>query len=134
MKHMTTNQNPTSNDNWAVTLRYAPAGPGPGNRRHPAPEDFRRRTVVGPAAISTIEAVLDLLKVSKFLRTRIRAAPLVRNFVECKIIPDEVYPAHTGSGCYVSAAPDAQYEEWSIDFRYVSQTITKACLPNGDSK
>lgn len=111
---------------WAVTVRYAAAGTRPGNRRHPAPEDFRRRTVVGPAASSTIEAVFDLLEVPENVRAKIRAYDVVRNFVEGKLVPDDTYPHHQTGANYVSRDPAAQLVEWDIAFVFVSRIIETA--------
>ena len=108
---------------WAVTVRYAAPGLRPRSRRHPAPEDFRRRTIVGPACSSTVEAVLDLLKVPGEVRERIRASGVARDFVEGKLVPDHPYPHHTTGGYYVSDAPDEQFVEWSVEFAFVSQVI-----------
>ncbi len=108
---------------WAVSARYAAPGSRPGNRRHPAPEDFLRRTVVGPAAAATVEAVLDLLEVPEDVRVKIRANDVVRNFVEDKIVPDQPYPDHMTGMHYVSGAPDAQLAEWSIEFAFVTRMI-----------
>jgi hypothetical protein len=107
--------------NWAVSARYAAPGSRPGNRRHPVPEDFCRRTVVGAAAPSTVEALFDLLEVPENIRVKIRAKDVVRDFVEGKLVPDQVYPHHTIGMHYVSNEPDAQLVEWSIEFAFVSQ-------------
>lgn len=110
--------------NWAVTVRYAAPGSRPGNRRHPSPEDFCRRTIVGPVEPSTVEAVLDLLRVPEEFRVRIRANNVVRDFVEGKLVPDHPYPHHMTGGCYVnSRTPDEQSVEWSIEFTFVTQVI-----------
>jgi hypothetical protein len=110
--------------NWAVTVRYAAApGSRPQTRRHPAPEDFLRRTVVGPASVLTVEAALDLLAVPENVRTMIRAKDVVRDFVEGRLVPDQPYPQHTVGMHYVSDAPDAQLVEWSIDFAFVTRVI-----------
>lgn len=108
---------------WAVTARYAAPGGRPGNRRHPAPEDFRRRTVVGPAAASTVEAVLNLLDVPVDERRAIRAQDVVRSFVEGTLVPDHPYPHHAAGMSYVSTAPDAQLVEWSIEFAFVTMIV-----------
>lgn len=110
--------------NWAVTAHYAPApGRRPPTRRHPAPEDFIQRTVVGPAHASTVEAVLDLLDVPENVRAMIRAKDDVRSFVEGRLIPDQPYPHHVVGMHYVSNAPDAQLIEWTIDFVFVTRMI-----------
>ena len=107
--------------NWVVSARYAAPG---GRRRHPAPEDFCRRSVVGPAEPSTVEVVLDLLSVPENVRGRIRANRVVRDFVEGKLVPDHPYPHHATGGGYVnSGTPDEQFEEWSIEFAFVTQVI-----------
>lgn len=110
--------------NWTVTMRYAAPGPRPGNRRHPSPEDFSRRTLVGPAEIATIEAVFDLLEVPEGVRARIRANRVVRDFVEGVLVPDHPYPHHAVGMQYVSDAPDAQLVEWSIEFAFVTRVLT----------
>ncbi len=110
---------------WVVSARYAAAGPRPGNRRHPAPEDFCRRTVVGPAAPATVEAVLDLLAVSEDVRIKIRANSVVRDFVEDKLVPDQAYPHNALGMHYVSADPDAQLVEWDLCFAFVSQFVVQ---------
>jgi hypothetical protein len=109
--------------NWAVSARYAAPGSRPGNRRHPVPEDFCRRTVVGPAEASTVEAVLDVLEVPEDVRVKIRAKDVVRDFVEGSLVPDQTYPYHAVGMHYVSDAPDAQLVEWSIEFAFVTQVI-----------
>ena len=109
--------------NWAVTVRYAAPGSRPGNRRHPAPEDFCRRTVVGPSEPTTVEALLDLLEVPDGVRARIRTNAVVRNFVEGKLVPDEPYPHHAVGMHYVSDAPDAQLVELSIEFAFVTRIL-----------
>lgn len=110
--------------NWTVTVRYAGVpGSRPKTRRHPAPEDFLRRTVVGPVSPLTVEAVLDLLDIPENVRVRIRAADVVRNFVEGRLVPDQPYPHHHTGGHYVSNVPDAQFVEWSIEFAYVTRVI-----------
>jgi len=71
----------------------------------------------------TVEALFDLLEVSEDVRARIRVKDVVRNFVEGRLVPDQPYP-HIAVGMhYVSAAPDAQLVEWSIDFVFVTQII-----------
>jgi hypothetical protein len=109
--------------NWAVTASYSAPGSRPGNRRHPAPEDFGRRTVVGPAATSTVETVLDLLEVPEDVRAKIRANTVVQNFVEGMLVPDHPYPHHMVGMHYVSDAPDAQLVEWSLEFAFVTQFV-----------
>lgn len=108
---------------WAVTARYAPSGSRPGNRRHPTPEDFRRRTIVGLAAVSTVEAVLDLLEVPEDVRRAIRVQDVVRSFVKGNLVPDQPYPHHAVGMRYVSADPEAQLVEWSIEFAFVTKLI-----------
>lgn len=108
---------------WAVSFRYAASGGRPGNRRHPAPEDFHRRTVVGPAAASTVEAVFNALGAPEEVRAKVRASGVMRNFVEGRLDPDPAYPHHTGGRHYVSDAPDAQLVEWSVDFAFVTRVI-----------
>jgi hypothetical protein len=108
---------------WAVSARYAPTGPRPGNRRHPAPEDFRRRTVVGPAGSATVEAILDLLEVPEWVRVKIRGKDVVRDFVEGRLVPDPTYPHNTLGMHYVSNDPDAQLVEWDIDFAFVTRFV-----------
>lgn len=109
--------------NWAVTARYAGVpGSRPETRRHPAPEDFVRRTVVGPANAITVEALLDLLEVPESDRVRIRANSVVKNFVEGRLIPDQPYPHHANGGRYISDAPNAPLAEWSISFAFVTPT------------
>ena len=110
--------------NWTITVRYAAApGSRPKTRRHPAPEDFLRRTVVGPASALTVEAVLDLLDIPENVRTLIRAKDIVRNFVEDRLVPDHPYPHHTVGMHYVSDDPDAQLVEWTIEFAFVTRLI-----------
>ena len=110
--------------NWAVTARYAAPGGRPGNRRHPAPEDFCRRTVVGPPVPATIEAVLDLLDVPENARVKIRANRVVQDFVEGKLVPDHPYPHHMTGGHYVNSnTPDEQLVDWGLNFAYVTQMI-----------
>lgn len=110
--------------NWAVTARYAAPGGRPGNRRHPPPDDFRRRTVVGPAAVMTVEAVLDLLDVPENVRVKIRADSVVQNFVEGKLVPDHPYPHHMTGAHYVnSGSPDEQLVEWSMEFAFVTPIL-----------
>lgn len=110
---------------WVVTARYAAPGQRPGNRRHPAPEDFRRRTVVGPAWALTIEAIFDLLSVPESDRIMIRANRVVRDFVEGKLVPDAPYPHHMTGGCYVNRnTPDEQFVEWTFEFAFVTRVIT----------
>lgn len=109
--------------NWVVSARYAAPGSRPGNRRHPVPEDFCRRTVVGPAEASTVEAVLDLLEVPEKVRAKIRARDIMRDFVEGRLVPDHPYPHHTDGGHYVSNSPDAQFVEWEIEFAFVTRVI-----------
>lgn len=109
---------------WAVSARYAAPGSRPGNRRHPPPDDFRRRTIVGPAAPATVEAVLDLLEVPEDVRVKIRANSVVQSFVEGKLVPDHPYPHHMTGGHYVNCnTSDEQFVEWSIDFAFVTQVI-----------
>ena len=110
--------------NWIVTGRYAAPGSRPGNRRHPPPDDFCRRSVVGPVESSTVEAVLDLLNVPENFRVMIRANRVVRDFVEGKLVPDHPYPHHMTGGCYVNSnTPDEQFVEWSIEFAFVTRMI-----------
>jgi hypothetical protein len=110
--------------NWTVTVCYAGVpGSRPKTRRHPAPEDFLRRTVVGPASALTVEAVFDLLDVPENVRVMIRAKDVVRNFVEGTLVPDQPYPHCMVGMHYVSDAPDAQLVEWSIDFAFVTRVI-----------
>lgn len=110
--------------NWAVSARYAAPGGRPGNRRHPPPDDFRRRTIVGPAAVGTVEAVLDLLEVPEDVRVKIRADSVVQNFVEGKLVPDHPYPHHMTGGHYVNNnKPDEQFVEWDLEFAFVTQVI-----------
>ena len=110
--------------NWVVTGRYAAPGSRPGNRRHPPPDDFCRRSVVGPVEPSTVEAVLDLLNVPENFRVMIRANNVVRDFVEGKLVPDHPYPHHMTGGCYVNSnTPDEQFVEWSIEFAFVTRMI-----------
>lgn len=114
---------------WAVTVRYAAPGGRPGNRRHPSPEDFCRRTVVGPPAPATVEAVFDLLEVPENMRGKIRANAVVQNFVEGKLVPDQPYPHHMTGGCYVdSGTPDEQFVEWSIEFAFVTGLIGASAI------
>lgn len=109
---------------WAVTARYAAPGGRPGNRRHPPPEDFRRRTIVGPASPATVEAVLDLLEVPENLRVKIRANGVVQDFVDGRLVPDHVYPHHMTGGCYVHAnTQDEQFVEWDLAFAFVTSII-----------
>jgi len=109
---------------WAVTVRYAAPGGRPGNRRHPPPDDFRRRTIVGPVVPATVEAVLDLLEVPEDVRVKIRANSVVQNFVEGKLVPDHTYPHHMTGGHYVNHnTPDEQFVEWSIEFAFVAQVM-----------
>jgi hypothetical protein len=113
-----------STQNWAVSARYAAPGGRPGNRRHPPPDDFRRRTVVGPAVPATVEAVLDLLEVPEDVRVRIRANSVVRDFVEGKLVPDHPYPHHMTGGHYVNNnTPDEQFVEWDLAFVFVTRLI-----------
>ena len=109
--------------NWAVSVRYASPDSRPGNRRHPCPEDFCGRTVVGPATPATVEAVLDLLEVPEDVRVRIRAKDVVRNFVEGRLVPDQSYPHHATGMHYVNSEPDAQLVEWTIAFTFISRTL-----------
>lgn len=109
--------------NWVVSVRYAAPGPRPGNRRHPAPEDFNRRSVVGPLEPSTIEAVFDLLGVPEGVRARIRENRVVRDFVEGKLVPDHTYPHKAVGALYVNNEPGAQLVEWSIEFVFVTRLI-----------
>ena len=108
---------------WAVSLRYAGPGERPGNRRHPSPEDFCRRTVVGPAGVHTVEAVFDLLGVSAEVRQRIHDTAIVRDFTGGRLIPDLPYPHRATGGYYVSYEPGAQFVEWDIEFTFVSSFI-----------
>ena len=109
---------------WSVTVRYAAPGSRPGNRRHPAPEDFCRRTVVGPVEPSTVEAVFDLLGVPEEFRARIRAHNVMRDFVEGRLVPDHSYPHHLTGGCYVNSnTPDEQFVEWSAEFVFVTRVF-----------
>jgi hypothetical protein len=111
-------------DNWAVTVRYAPVpGQRPPTRRHPGPEDFILHTVVGPANAATVEAALDLVDAPEGVRVNIRENDVVRNFVEGKLVPNHPYPHHINGGHYVSKAPGAQFEEWSIAFVFVTRVI-----------
>ncbi len=111
--------------NWVVSARYAAPGGRPGSRRHPAPEDFCRRSVVGPVEPTTVEAVLDLLSVPEDIRVMLRANRVVQDFVEGKLVPDHAYPHHMTGGCYVKrGTPDEQFVEWSIEFAYISRMIT----------
>ena len=113
--------------NWAVSARYAAPGGRPGNRRHPPPEDFRRRTVVGPAAVGTVEAVLDLLEVPEDVRVKIRADSVVQNFVEGKLVPDPPYPHHMTGGHYVNDnKPNEQFVEWDLEFAFVTRILVQA--------
>lgn len=126
--------------NWAVTGRYCRArdrhaAPGgrPGNRRHPPPEDFRRRTVVGPAVPATVEAVLDLLDVPEDVRVKIRAHYVVQNFVEGKLVPDHPVMWCGYGGHYVNSnTPDEQFVEWDLEFAFVTQAILDQA-PGGPS-
>jgi hypothetical protein len=112
--------------NWTVTVRYAGVpGSRPKTRRHPSPEDFLRRTVVGPASPLTVEAALALLDIPENVRVMIRAKDVVRDFVEGRLVPDQPYPHHTVGMHYVSNAPDAQLVEWSIDFAFVTRVIVE---------
>jgi len=114
---------------WAVTARYAASGGRPGNRRHPPPEDFRRRTIVGPAAPATIEAVLDLLEVPENFRVKIRTDRVVKDFVEGRLVPDHPYPHHMTGGCYVHAGtPKEQFVEWDLAFAFVTQIVGQGKL------
>lgn len=71
----------------------------------------------------TVEAVFDLLEVPEDIRARIRVKDVVRDFVEGRLVPDQPYPHHITGMHYVSAAPDAQLVEWSIEFAFVTQII-----------
>jgi len=108
---------------WVVTLRYAAAGPRPGNRRHPAPEDFCQRTVVGPTASSTVEAILDLAAVSDDVRGRVRNDNVVRDFVDNKLACEAPYPHRAIGMRYVNTAVGEQLVEWSIEFTHVTRLI-----------
>ena len=108
---------------WAVSARYAAPGSRPASRRHPVPEDFCRRTVVGPADAATVEAVLDLLKVPEDVRVRIRAKDIVRDFVEGRLVPDQPYPHNAIGMHYVNNDPDAQLVEWDLSFAFVTQVV-----------
>jgi hypothetical protein len=57
----------------------------------------RRHTVVGPACAATVDMALRLAALSNDLNAELRAAPVVRNFVENKLDPDRIYRRH-GSG------------------------------------
>jgi hypothetical protein len=114
---------------WAVTARYAAPGGRPGNRRHHPPDDFRRRTVVGPAVPSTVEAVLDLLGVPERFRT-IRANSVVKDFVEGRLVPDHPYPHNMTGGCYVDPnTPEEQFVEWDMNFAFVTRFVDAAGGP-----
>ena len=106
---------------WAVSARYAGPWWRPANRRHPAPEDFRRCTVVGSASIATVEGILDSLDVPGDLRAKIRAQSVVQDFVNGKLVPDEPYPLHAQGARYVSDMPDAPLVEWTIEFAFVTR-------------
>jgi hypothetical protein len=108
---------------WAVSARYAAPGSRPASRRHPVPEDFSRRTVVGPASTATVETVLDLLGVPGDVRVRIRANRVVRDFVEGKLIPDQPYPYNALGMHYVNNDPAEQLVEWDLSFAFVTQII-----------
>lgn len=109
--------------NWAVTARYAGVpGSRPETRRHPAPEDFVCRTIIGPASAMTVETILDLLEVPDSERRGIRANGVVKNFVEDRLIPNEPYPHHAMGMHYISNAPNAPLVEWSITFAFVTPT------------
>ena len=116
---------------WAVTGRYAAPGGRPGNRRHPPPEDFRRRTIVGPPVPETVEAVLDLLDVPENVRVKIRANRVVQDFVEGKLVPDHAYPHHMTGGHYVNSnTPEEQFVEWELNFAFVTQLIDDGMGPS----
>src|SRR5262249_52779650 len=106
---------------WAISARYA--APGLGRRRHPAPEDFCRRTIVGPAGVASIEAIFDLLEIPEDTRVKIRAKDVVRDFVDGKLVPDQPYPHHALGMHYVSSDPDAQLVEWDMTFAIVTRFI-----------
>ena len=111
-------------NNWAVTGRYAAPGSRP---RHPGPEYFQRRTVVGSPAPSTVEAVLDLLKVPESVRVKIRADSVVKDFVEGKLVPDHPYPHNMTGGHYIhSNTPKEQFVEWDLSFEFVTRIIEEA--------
>lgn len=113
---------------WAVSARYAAAGPRPGNRRHPAPEDFCRRTVVGLAAASTVEVVLDLLDVPEDVRRAIRVQDVVRSFVEGTLVPDQPHPHHAMGLTFLL--------DEDISPQRLAQEIARACggvLKPGDA-
>ena len=117
--------------NWAVTARYAGVpGSRPETRRHPAPEDFVRRTVIGPASTMTVETLLDLLDVPESVRVIIRTRSVVQNFVENRLIPDQPYPHHTSGRHYISDTPNAPLVEWSIDFAFVTRTSVDQAVDN----
>jgi hypothetical protein len=108
---------------WAVSARYAAPGSRPASRRHPVPEDFCRRTVVGPAGVATVEAVLDLLGVPEDVRVKIRANRVVRDFVEGRLVPDPLY-LHNALGMhYVNDDPDEHLVEWDLRFAFVTRLI-----------
>jgi len=116
---------PMSTPSWAVTVRYAGVpGSRPKTRRHPTPEDFIRRTIVGPASAMTVETLLDLLSIPESERVIIRAKDVVKAFVEDRLIPDQPYSHHASGMHYVSDDPNAPLVEWSIDFAFVTPTIT----------
>lgn len=118
--------NSMSTPNWAVTGRYAGVpGSRPPMRRHPTPEDFIQRTIVGPASAKTVETILDLLGIPESLQVIIRTRDVVQSFVENRLIPDQPYPHHTSGGHYISNAPNAPLVEWSIDFAFVTRTINQ---------
>jgi hypothetical protein len=120
---------------WAVSARYAAPGSRP-SRRYPIPEDFCRRTVVGPAGAATVEAAFDLLGVPENVRVRIRANHVVRDFVEGRLLPDQSYPhfvggrflpdqpyPHDALGMHYVDDPAEHLVEWDLSFGLVAQII-----------
>lgn len=130
--------NLTTIPHWAVTARYAGVpGSRPETRRHPVPEDFVRRTIIGSASAMTVETLLDLLEVPESERVAVRANSVVKNFVEGRLIPDEPYPHHAMWMHYITTSPNAPLVELSIDFAFVTPTAvdrTGLAAPTGTSQ
>lgn len=103
---------------WFVGGRYAAPGERP---RHPSPEHFRRRAVVGPPTIETLEALFDLLDIPETDRAAIRSKEVAQAFVEGRLGIDDPYPHNVTGMHYVNDG--TQLVEWDITFKAVTRML-----------
>ena len=95
---------------WVFTVRYS------GCDRSLS---LGRRSVVGPARASTVEAALHLAGAPEAVRVQIRANEIVRKFVEGALDPE-------ASGYYVHppcSASDASTSSWVVCIGSIHEVI-----------